>query len=472
MDFLFQMIAAVTAKLLSPLSVAVFAVAAPFGFALAALPGISPITALAVMLPVAFVLPWPTGTICLVGVVVAMQYGRAAVAGASCAGDPAADPSAIRLLPIATAALIGGTVVAVAALVLAPPLASVASHALLLFGPAEYAALIILLLISAIGLGSRSMVRGTAVVLIGLLLGVVGTDVETGVARFTFGLEELQDGIGLIPLAIGIFVIADIIRRLEPKRIPGARGGDAVAPPPIPAAILLGALAGILPASDRALTTAADDDRGEPPGPLEPAGQPSADLVARAAAAANARLSACFVPLLAAGLAVNAVAVAIKGAIAFEGVLSGATTAGQQAVYYIIFGAIIVANIMGFLAVLTVGRFVRVLGRLDVRIVAAVLLMLSCYSVYIINDSAFDVGLMTVFGVLGYLLLKLDCERSLLLIAFVLGYFLEEQIRRALLITRGSVVMIAQRPIVAMLIILAAVILVAGRILQKKRMLR
>jgi len=472
MDFLVQMVPAVTASLVSPLSVAVFAVAALVGFALAALPGISPVAGLAVMLPMSLFLPWPTGTICLVAIVVAMQYGRAAVAGASRAGDPAADRSAIRLLPIATAALIGGTVVAVAALVLGPLLAPAASHAVLLFGPAEFGALIILLLISAIGLGTGSMLKATAVVMLGLLLSMVGTDIETGVARFTFGLEELQDGIGLIPLAIGIFVIADIIRRLEPKRAPRARAGEAVAPPPIPAAILLGTLAGIFPASDRALTTAADDDRGEPPGPLEPAGQPRTDLVARAAAAANARLSACFVPLLAAGLAVNAVAVAIKVAVAFRLLSAGATPAAYQAIYYIIFSAIIVANIMAFLAMLTVGRFVRVFGRVDVRIVAAVLLILSCYSVYMVNESAFDVGLMTVFGVLGYLLLKLDCERSLLLIAFVLGHSLEEQIRRALLITRGSVALVAQRPIVATLILLAAVILVAGRIVQKKQALR
>src|SRR5215470_5102876 len=123
MDFFFQMLAALFAMLLTPLSVAVFAVAALVGLALAALPGISPVTALAVMLPLLIFMPRPTGTICLVAIAVAMQYGRAAVGGLSRDGDPATGRGAIRLLPVAAAALIGGTVVAVAALVLAPLLA-------------------------------------------------------------------------------------------------------------------------------------------------------------------------------------------------------------------------------------------------------------------------------------------------------------------------------------------------------------
>jgi putative tricarboxylic transport membrane protein len=468
MDF-FQMLSAVIAMLLSPLSVAAFVLATLAGLALAALPGISPVAAVAAMLPLLAFMPPPAGTICLLAVIVAMQYGRAAVARPRPDGDPATDHDAFRPLPIATAALIGGVLVAIVAVALWPMKISI----LLFFGPAEYGALIICLLMSAVGFAAGPIVKGVAAAVVGLLLGLIGTDVETGAPRFTFGLEELQDGIGLFPLLIGIFVIADIIRRFEPKRPPSAPVGAVAAPPPIPAAILLGAAAGVVAASDRSLTTAADD-RVTQPGLLEPVGQPSANLVARAAAAANARLSAGFFPLLALGLPPNALAVAVTGVVALQGALSPGSTmaARQQALYYVIFTTIIVANVVAFLAMVTVGRFMRFLGRVDFRIVAAVLLMLSCYSVYIVNNSAFDVGLMIAFGILGYLLLKLDCERTLLLIAFVVSHSLEEQIRRALLITRGSLAFVVQRPITATLLVLGIALLIAGRLVQRRWALR
>jgi putative tricarboxylic transport membrane protein len=412
--------------LLSYYNLLACAVTAVVGAILAFLPGMRPIVGLGLALPVMFGLPPVTAITVGVALCFGIQYGRAAAAFHR-ARRQSASAGGFTLAPVARvafAAVIGGVVVALLVAGLVPV---VVKNVWPSFWPSEYAGFIIVLLLSAAALASDSILRALAVISFGLLLSTIGTDLETGEPRLTFGMADLSNGVGLLPLALGVLMLPEVIRRL------GIARADPTAP------------------------------NGQ-----VPLGRESVSQIAGTAAATNAGLSASFLPMLAVGLPVSAVTLIFLGLLSIHGAVPGPQFAtGQPELFWAFFAAIIVANLLLLLVVLTWGGLFARLDRMsDHRIVAPAVLIVVCVGAYQFNNSLFDVAVMAIFGTVSYYLLKSDRERNLLLTSFVLGPLLEENLRRSMLIGRGDVWAIINRPIVALLLAAGVAVVVAAGLCQ------
>ncbi len=445
----------------------IFCVAgALIGVVAAILPGISPAAMIALALPLSFAMPSAGAIASMFSMAVGSLYGRATasllLAGL---GPSPGGRSAGQLAATTLASLFGGAAAAIlaAALVLAVP--SPARS----FGPAELAALQVLVLVVATAAAPGRISRAVAVVALGLLLGMVGTDRETGAARLTFGLAGLADGLGVTSLVFGMFVVADVIRGLAaPDAARSTTGGAADAPAPgIVGASLLGVLAGFFPASGTSLTFAADDKEAVAD-PLDPAGRNSIEQITRAAAANSARLTASFLPLLCLGVPTNAVAVLLVGLVVVHAGAPGAQAATSE-LFWAVPAAVLIAHAVLPAIVLITGRGLAVLSRVNYRSLAPVILVYACFATYMVNNSAFDVFLMAGFAALGYVFTRSGCERGLFLLAFVMGPPLEENLRRTLLIARGDFFgQILHRPMVGALLG-AAIVLALGALTWRRK---
>ncbi|ANQ85544.1 hypothetical protein dqs_2514 [Azoarcus olearius] len=447
------------------------------------LPGLGPLATIALLLPLTYGLDPTAALIMLAGIYYGAQYGGSttaillnmpgevsAVATALDGHRMAQDGRARQaLLVAALASFFAGTVATLLIAALAGPVSALA----LRFGPADYCALMALGLVAAVATAQGSTLKAVAMIVLGLLLGLVGTDVNTGVRRFTFDIPELYDGIDVAAVAMGLFGIAEILRNLEGGEAPAAtaqagRGRwwpDRTDRRRAGAATLrgtgLGALLGVLPGSGPVLAAFAayvvEKKLAADPRRL---GSGAIEGVAAPEAANNAAAQTAFIPMLALGLPSNAMMALMIAALTLHDIQPGPQVmSSNPPLFWGLIASMWIGN--AFLLVLNLpllGLWVRLLA-IPYRLLYPAILLLSCVGMYAISSSAVPVLLMMGFGVFGYLAGKLGCEPAPLVLGFVLGPPLEENLRRALTLSRGDPAVFMTEPISFALLVTATALL-------------
>ena len=479
---------------LTPTNVLVCLLGVAIGTAVGVLPGIGPTATIALLLPITFTLDPVASLIMLAGIYYGAQYGGSTsaillnVPGESSAAVTAIDGYQMARRgragqALATAALgsfFAGTVATVVLAALAPPLA----RAALAFGPAEYFSLVVLGLIASVALASGSMLKAVAMIVLGLLLGTVGQDLYSGTPRFTFGSRELYDGLNFVSLAVGLFGVAEILRNLEAGGI--SRGPVRTVQRlwlskaelrqivrPVLRGTGLGSVLGVLPGGGHVLASfasyAAEKRLSRQP---ETFGRGAIEGVAGPESANNAAAQTSFIPLLTLGLPAHPVMALLVGAFIIQGITPGPNVIQDEP--ELVWGLIVsmwVGNVL--LVVLNlplIGLWVQML-RVPYRVLFPAIVAFSVVGCYSLSLNAFDVLAVALFGVLGYFLIRMGCEPAPLLLGFVLGPLLEENLRRALIISRGDPSVFVTRPISLALLVLAvaAVVVAALPAIRRRR---
>jgi putative tricarboxylic transport membrane protein len=464
------------------------------GTLIGVLPGIGPVATIAMLLPATFALPPVSALIMLAGIYYGAQYGGSTTAilvnlpGESSSVVTCMDGHAMALqgragtaLAIAAlASFVAGTFATVVLAVFAPPLAELA----LRFGPAEYFSLMVLGLVAAVVLARGSLLLALGMIVLGLLLGLVGADVNTGQFRFTFGLPNLADGLGFVVVAMGIYGFGHIIANLErPEqrqvRVPTigslfpTRADLRAAWPAVLRGTGLGSALGILPGGGALLASfaaySAEKKLARDPSRF---GKGAIEGVAGPEAANNAGAQTSFIPVLTLGLPTNPVMALMVGAMMIHGIAPGPQVMTERPeLFWGMVASMWVGNL--FLVLLNlplIGIWVKLLS-VPYRILYPAILMFCCIGVYSLNNSAADVALALLFGALGYVFIKLDCEPAPLLIALILGPMMEENLRRAMTLSRGDPTVFVTRPLSLGLLLaaLALLILIVVPAVSKKR---
>jgi len=454
------------------------------GTAIGVLPGIGPLTTMAMILPVTFWLPPVGALIMLSGVFYGAQYGGSTTAilvkipgetssvitvldGHAMAQRGRAGPA---LAIAALASLLAGSAATLLIAVGGPPLARVA----LLFQSADYVAVMLLGLVSAVVLAHGSVLKAVGMIVLGVLLGLVGTDISTGEYRLTMGLDVLYDGIGFVPLSMGLFGLAEIMVNLEAagrsglaaKPVSGLLPGLADLARAFPAMLrgtLVGAGFGILPGGGPTIAafSAYSLEKKVSRSP-ERFGQGAIEGVAAPEAANNAAAQSSFIPMLSLGIPPNALMALMVGAMMVHGIAPGPEIISKQPqLFWGLIASMWIGNLMLVILNLPlIGLWVRLL-RVPYRHLFPTILVLCCIGTYALNASTADVLVMTAFGVIGYAFRKLDCEPAPLLLGLVLGPMLEENFRRAMVLSGGDWSVFVRRPISLGFLVLAALLLIA-----------
>jgi TctA family transporter len=448
------------------------------GTAIGVLPGLGPTATIAMLLPVTFVLPPVTALIMLAGIYYGSQYGGSTTSIlVNLPGEAASVVTTLdgyqmakqgragaALAASAIGSFFAGTVATFLIAAFGPPLAAVA----LQFGPAEFFSLMVLGLVASVVLAQGSLLHAIGIVVLGLLLGLIGSDVNSGTQRFTFGLYELADGIGFVTVAMGMFGLGEIIRNLENEagrsvmltKITGlwpTREDFKRMVAPILRGTLIGSALGILPGSGSILGSFAaysiekkiSKNRAE-------FGKGAIEGVAAPEAANNAGAQTSFIPLLTLGIPSNPVSALMVGAMIVHGIQPGPSVISEQPA---LFWGMIVSMWMGnfFLVVLNyplIGMWVRMI-MIPYHLLFPGILVFCAIGVFSLKNATFDVYLMALFGIIGYVFSKLGAEPAPMLLAFILGPLMEEYLRRAMLLSRGDPMVFIQRPISATLLALA-----------------
>ncbi len=464
------------------------------GTLIGVLPGLGPVATIAMLLPATFALPPVSALIMLAGIYYGAQYGGSTTAilinlpGESSSVVTALDGYQMARQGRAGAALatagigsfFAGTVATMLLALFAPPLAEVA----LKFGPAEYFSLMVVGLVASVVLAHGSLLKAIGMIVLGLLLGLVGADVETGMHRFTLGFPELAEGISFVIVAMGMFGLGEIIRNFEDEhnRTVLVRKVTGLMPTkddlkkiiaPILRGTVLGSALGILPGGGAMLSSfAAYSLEKKVSRTPERFGKGAIEGVAAPEAANNAGAQTSFIPMLTLGIPSNPVMALMIGAMIIQGIKPGPSVVTEQPA---LFWGIIVSMWIGnlFLIVLNlpmIGLWVKLLT-IPYHLLFPIILVFSAIGVFSVNNSGFDVYLMALFGVLGYVLSKLECEPAPLLLGFILGPMMEENMRRALVLARGDFTVFVTRPISAAMLLIAVVALVAvlSPAIRKKR---
>ncbi|MBM3490211.1 MAG: tripartite tricarboxylate transporter permease [Alphaproteobacteria bacterium] len=448
------------------------------------LPGLGPVATVAMLLPVTFHLPAISALIMLAGIYYGAQYGASTTA--ILVNLPGENSSVVTCLdgyqmarqgragPALAVAALGSLFAGIAATffiaLFAPPLAEIA----LMFGPAEYFSLMLLGLVAAVVLAQGSLLKALAMIVLGLLLSLVGVDVNSGVARMTVGLVPLNDGIGFVPLAMGLFAVAEVIRNLERpehRLLPQGRithlwpswDDFRRSAPAVLRGTSLGTVLGLLPGGGAMLSSFAAYTL-EKKLSREPSrfGQGAVEGVAAPESANNAGAQTSFIPLLTLGIPANAVIALMAGAMMIHGVQPGPQVmTSNPDLFWGVIASMLIGNCMLVVINLPlIGLWVRLL-HVPYRLFYPFLLAICCIGVYSLNNSTFDVFVLVAFGALGYAFLKWGCEPAPLLLAFVLGPLMEENVRRALVFSRGDASTFVARPISLGLLLLTLVLVLA-----------
>jgi TctA family transporter len=453
------------------------------GTLIGVLPGLGPVATIAMLLPITFGLPPVSALIMLAGIYYGAQYGGSTTAilinlpGESSSVVTAIDGYQMarqgRAGPaLATAALgsfFAGSVATFLLAVFAPPLSNLA----LKFGAPEYFALMVLGLVASVTLASGSVVKALAMVVLGILLGLSGQDVYTGTPRFTFDIVELADGIEFVALAMGVFGLGEIVRNLEDehtrtvlvqkiKSLMLTREDFRRIIWPVLRGTTLGSFLGILPGGGAMLSSFAaysiEKKMSKYP---EQFGKGAIEGVAGPESANNAGAQTSFIPMLTLGIPSNPVMALMIGALIIQGIVPGPNVVKEQPdLFWGIIASMWIGNLMLVLLNLPlIGIWVRLLT-VPYHVLFPLIVGFCCIGVYSVNNNTFDVYAMGLFGVIGYVLVKLDCEPAPLLLGFIIGPMLEEYLRRAMLISRGDPTVFFTRPLSATLLAIAAVALV------------
>ena len=459
------------------------------------LPGVGSVATIAMLLPITFGLPPVGALIMLAGIYYGAQYGGSTtsvlvnIPGESSSVMTCLDGHEMakqgRAGPALSIAAIGSFFAGCVATVLVAALGAPLTGLALLFGPAEYFSLMVLGLMFAVVLAKGSVLKAIAMVVMGLMLSMMGSDLETGAGRMTFDIPELADGIGFANVAMGVFGFAEIIRNLElpaggrdilktkisglmPSRQDLIDSSGAIA-----RGTLIGSLVGILPGGGAIIASFAayslEKKISKHP---ERFGRGAIEGVAAPESANNAAAQTAFIPLLTLGIPPNAVMALMVGAMTIHGIVPGPQVMTKQPD---LFWGMIASMWLGNLALVVinlplVGVWVSLL-RVPYRLLFPSIIVFCCIGIYSIHNAPFDVGIAAAFGVVGYWLAKHDFEPAPLLLGFVLGPLMEENLRRAMLIARGDATVFFTRPISGVLLSIAIILLILAALptMRKRR---
>jgi len=453
------------------------------GTLIGVLPGIGPVATIAMLLPVTFTLAPVSAMIMLAGIYYGAQYGGSTSAilinlpGEITSVATTLDGHAMAKqgragVALATAAIgsfVAGTISTFLLAAFAPPLAELA----LKFGPHEYFALMVLGLVASIVLAHGSLLRAVGMILLGLLLGLIGADVNSGALRFTFGIPELADGVGFVVAAMGMFGLGEIVRNLENeanrKQLVGrittlmpTREDFRRMVGPILRGTFIGSALGILPGNGALLASftsySVEKKISKTP---EQFGKGMIEGVAAPESANNAGAQTSFIPMLTLGIPSSPVMALMIGALIIQGIQPGPTVVtNQPALFWGIIVSMWIGNV--FLLILNlplIGLWVRMI-MVPYHLLYPAILVFCAIGVYSLSNSTLDVHLMALFGVLGYVFAKLECEPAPMLLGFLLGPMMEEYLRRALTISRGDATTFLTRPISVSMLAMAVVVMV------------
>jgi TctA family transporter len=453
------------------------------GTAVGVLPGIGPLVTIAMLLPITFNLAPVPALIMLAGIYYGSQYGGSTTSilvnlpgetasvvtcldGYQMARQGRAGPAlAIAAIGSFAAGCVGTLLIAL----FGPPLAEVA----LKFGAPEYFALMLMALIAAACLAHGDMVKSLAMVFLGLLLGIIGTDVNSGMARYSFGLPELTDGIGFTVVAVGLFAISEIVKNLETttqqevftkdiKHLYPTKQDLKDSGWPIVRGTVVGSFFGALPGTGPAIS-AFSSYMVEKKLAKDPSrfGKGAIEGVAAPEAANNAAAQTSFIPTLTLGIPGSATMALMLGALTIQGIAPGPQVmTSRPDLFWGLIASMWIGNaLLVVLNLPLVGLWVKLL-KIPYRWLFPSIIMFCAVGNYSINNSPMDVYLCGAFGILGYILMKLECEPAPLILGYVLGPLMEENLRRALLISRGDPTVFFTRPISLAFMIASALILI------------
>jgi putative tricarboxylic transport membrane protein len=470
---------------LSLKNVALCFVGCLIGTLIGVLPGIGPIATIAMLLPITFGID-PTGAlIMLAGIYYGAQYGGSTTA--ILINIPGEVTSVVTTLDghqmakqgragvalgiAAIGSFVAGSIATLIMAALALPLTAVA----LMFGAADYFALMVLGLMFAVVLARGSVAKSIAVVLVGVLFSTVGTDLETGEARLTFGWAEISDGLDVAVLAMGMFGIAEILKNLETgiARQPVKAAIGKLLPDrtdlrqsagPILRGTLIGSALGLLPGNGAILgpfaSYTAEKKLAHDPSRF---GRGAIEGVAGPESANNAGAQTAFIPLLTLGIPPNAVMALMVGAMTIHGIVPGPQIMTKQpGLFWGMIASMWIGNLMLLVINLPlIGLWVRFL-KIPYRLMFPSIVLLCCIGIYSINNSPTEVLMTAAFGLFGYVLLKLAFEPAPLLLGFVLGRLMEEKLRQALALSRGSFLTFIEHPLSGVLLVLSLVLVLVA----------
>jgi putative tricarboxylic transport membrane protein len=448
------------------------------------LPGIGPVTTVAMLLPISFTLPPVSALILLAGIYYGAQYGGSTTAIlVNIPGEASSVVTTIdghqmalqgRAGPALGIAAIGsffaGCAATLAIALAAPPLAAVA----LQFGPAEYFSLMVCGLIAAVVLARGSLLKAIAMVCFGILLGLIGTDVNSGVIRFAFGAPELADGLGFVALAMAFFGITDVVLNLEheeKQEVFTSRIGSVLPTLAdlrtcgwsIVRGTVLGSVLGILPGGGALLASFAaymfEKKIAKPPRNF---GQGDIRGVAAPESANNAGAQTSFIPMLTLGIPSNPTMALMIGAMMIQGIAPGPQVMTERpALFWGLIASMWIGNLMLLVLNLPlVGLWIKLLA-VPYRLLFPAIFVFCCIGVYTVDNKVFDIYEIAALSGLAYVLLKLDCEPAPMVLGFILGPMMEENLRRAMMISFGDPSVFFTRPISAAFLIAAAALLIA-----------
>jgi TctA family transporter len=447
------------------------------------LPGLGPIATIAMLLPATYALPPIAALIMLAGIYYGAQYGGSTTAillnipGETSSVVTAIDGyqmarrgrAGVALFTAGMGSFFAGCVATFILAAFAAPLSQLAFK----FGPAEYFSLMVLGLIGAVVLASGSLIKAIGMIILGLLMGLVGTDVNSGVSRYAFDVPELSDGIGFVSIAMGVFGFAEIMMNLEQKEkresflnkvttlIPSWNDVKRMVPS-ILRGTAIGSVLGILPGGGAALAAfgAYSVEKKTSKYSAE-FGQGAIEGVAGPESANNAAAQTSFIPLLTLGIPPNAVMALMVGAMTIHNIQPGPQVmTSNPALFWGLIASMWIGNLMLILLNLPlIGMWVQIL-KIPYRFLYPAILVFCCIGVYTVNNTVFDVYITATFGIIGYLFFKLGCEPAPLLLGFVLGPMMEENFRRALLLSRGDFSTFITRPLSLGLLVAAALMVV------------
>ena len=456
------------------------------GTLIGVLPGIGPLATIAMLLPATYALPPVAALIMLAGIYYGAQYGGSTTAIlVNLPGESSSVVTTIdgyqmartgRAGPALAAAGLGsffagcvGTLILAA---FAAPLTELAFK----FGPAEYFSLMVLGLIGAVVLASGALLKAVAMIVLGLLLGMVGTDVNSGVARYAFDVAELSDGIGFIVVAMGVFGYGEIISNLSKsasereifvasvKGLLPTREDFKRMVPAVLRGTGLGALLGILPGGGAVMAAFAaytlEKKTKLQPGEV-PFGKGNIRGVAAPEAATNAGAQTSFIPLLTLGIPPNAVMALMVGAMTIHNIQPGPQVmTSNPELFWGLIASMWIGNLMLIVLNLPlIGIWIKLLS-VPYRWLFPSIVLFCAIGVYSTNNNVFDIWMVGLFGVIGYLFIKIGAEPAPLLLGFILGPMMEEYLRRALLLSRGDWTVFVTRPISAGLLVAAVILIV------------
>ncbi|MDR6756416.1 TctA family transporter [Mycoplana sp. BE70] len=454
------------------------------GTLIGVLPGLGPLATISMLLPFTFGLDPLAALIMLAGIYYGAAYGGSTTA--ILVNLPGETSSVVTVLDgyqmarqgragvaLATAALgsfFAGCVGTLILAAFATPLTKMAFE----FGPAEYFALMAMGLVGAVSLASGSLIKSIGMIVLGLLLGLVGTDVASGAMRYTFGLPQLWDGIDFIVIAVGVFAFGEVITSIEQTEVretlkikisrlwPSLEDFKQMFPAVLRGSAL-GSIVGVLPGAGLSLASffaySLEKKVSRTP---ERFGKGAIEGVAGPEAANNAAAQTAFIPTLTLGIPGSATMALMLGAMIVHNIQPGPQVmTNNPTLFWGLIASMWIGNLMLVILNLPlVGIWVKLLS-VPFRVLFPAIILFCCIGVYSVQNSVFDIYLAAAFGLFGYMLRKFDCQPAPLMLGFVLGPMIEENFRRALVLSKGDFSIFVTRPISAVLLAIALVLVIS-----------